>query len=229
MLQAYNYDTGAPIAAKFGEDAGKDPGKDPGEDPGKDLGKYMGPAEKNAGGNFQCNDSMCWPIGKDVSTVFADLQRQANRFAAEAGFDPIAIDTFIGPTTLAAVNGVIRVLASASNGAKAVFMAGIGQPGYVAAATWAAELAAEFKVAADARKLPPGTGPIVGHAVGQPGGPKPGPTYKRPDLKGEKTQTVWWVLAGLALLGASVVGYTVYKRSKKTPKTPRVRAPAFAR
>lgn len=219
MLQAYNYETGSPIAASFG----------------RDLGTYTGPAEKTAGGNFQCNDKICWPIGSVVESTFASLQRQLNRFAAVGGFSPIAIDTFIGTDTLTAVLAVIRVLASQSKAAKAVAAAGTGRAGHVAVATWAAELTQEFKAGADARSLPAAVGAVVGPAAGQPSaGPKPGPTYKAPSLPKTKTpKGVWWTIAVLATTGTIVVGYAIYKRRSQKPARaqlpPRVRTPVFAR
>ena len=226
MLQAYNYDTGAPIAASF-DDLPTLLGQ---------LGKYTGPGEKKDGANFNCGATICWPIGKDTEAVWANLQRQLNRFAKKAGFSKIDIDTFIGPKTVAAINAVARETASSSDGVKAVAAAGSGKSAWIAAAIWAEELEREFRAAANAQGLPAASGAIVGVAAGQTRtpGPKPGPGYVPPSLDQKKgiPKAVWWVVGIAALAGIGTIGYMTYKRSKQPAskrKTARVRAPAFAR
>jgi hypothetical protein len=226
MLQAYDYNTGAVIASTHGQmpellgALGA-------------LGIYKGPNPQAAGGEFNCGTNICWPIGKSTETVWANLQRQVNRFATQGQFTKLPIDTFIGDDMVSAVAAVIRVTHSASSAAKAVAAASGYAAGRIEVARFASELEQEFRAAADAAGAPAGAGAIVGVAAGQATGTKPpvGSGYIPPG-PAAKSKAIWWALGILSLAGIGTIGYLTYKRSKQskpTKRTARVRAPAFAR
>ena len=104
-----------------------------------------------AGKDFKVNDEVgipyCYGIGP-VHEVFVDLQRQLNRFAQRAGFQPVKADGFLGKKTVEAANKAAKHIQTPQSPESLKAIA--TSPTKETLAANAAKLVHEFRATADA-------------------------------------------------------------------------------
>jgi len=202
MLQAYNYETGAQMAASSGG-----------------MAELLGQLGKYTSSDLVTTSTYVKGANAAVAGKLETLQSQLNRISAPAAITPLVVDGKIGKNTYNAIQQALRWTRSQSAAAKAVAGLQQGVPAYTAIATYAAELAGEFKRAGDASFMPPATAPQV--AMAHQGHRNAGAgTSTHPDNGGgttpavahKKSNVIWWIVGALALAGVGTVGYMTYKR-----------------
>ena len=150
---------------------------------------------------YKCTASICYAIGPDNHRLFLSLQTAINRWAGQAGFNPIQVDGLLGKETTDALD---KIWPGGSGAKKEV-------------------------LAADAQKYlnlinKLGDGKQLPHV---PAPPKVSPSTAKQEAKIAKAAddkpykmhtpglgnvSPWWFIGGVAVVALGIIGYKIYKR-----------------
>jgi hypothetical protein len=185
----------------------KIPGATPGATPGA-VPLYSG------GSSFTCTTSECKGKTDEVEGYFIALQATINRFAKAAGFSEIKTDGLIGNKTIAALKKVVQYRVSQGDSRPSIYSELAANPMKDTVASYVQSIFRDLSAAADrmgAAVARSNADAASGSGVVTAGMPILA-TYVPPS---PKSNTLYWVIGGVAAAALVGVGFMVWKKRKQ--------------
>lgn len=172
--------------------------------------------------DFNCNQSICYAVGKENDALFKKLQMNINVFSGRVGFKPLVVDGFIGAATVAALQALVKIGLQSPPSTKE--QAAANAPLLVDVL---AKMAQIQTATPGAPALSPPGAPVTFKPPAPTPTPTIAPTISPAQLPGAapaatvlpkpKSKTLYWILGGLAaVLAVGGVGYVVYRRKARS-------------
>jgi hypothetical protein len=168
-----------------------------------DVGLYV------QGTHFKCQPTFCYGIDQ-VNDYFVGLQAELNRISATFGFPPIKTDGKIGNDTISAAKAVAKQF---GNSAPQAYKDVLASPTKEVLSARAKVIYDDLKIYADQNNAPMAMLNVQPSGGGADATPLPEPIKYVPPSP--KSNTLYWVIGGVAAAALVGVGFMVWKKRKQ--------------